>query len=145
MSFSTDSTGTLLHQLCVLQFISILTLSTQRQYQIPQVKGSVLQDGPPPPSEASLKSWLSLVLLINLKMGSFSDALLCLINLLEQPTKLRETLYLTRLLVYYKRIELRNSLEKKMVTRSSILAQRILWTEEPGGLPSMGSHRVGHD
>ena len=36
-------------------------------------------------------------------------------------------------------------LEKEMATHSSILAWRILWTEEPGGLPSMGSHRVGHD
>ena len=32
-----------------------------------------------------------------------------------------------------------------MATHSSILAWRIPWTEEPGGLPSMGSHRVGHD
>ena len=32
-----------------------------------------------------------------------------------------------------------------MATHSSILAWRILWTEEPGGLPSMGSHRAGHD
>ena len=30
-------------------------------------------------------------------------------------------------------------------THSSILALRILWTEGPGGLQSMGSHRVGHD
>ena len=36
-------------------------------------------------------------------------------------------------------------LEKEMATHSSILARRILWTEEPGGLLSMGSHRVGHD
>ena len=35
--------------------------------------------------------------------------------------------------------------EKETATHSSILAWRILWTEEPGGLPSMGSHRVGHD
>ena len=35
--------------------------------------------------------------------------------------------------------------EKEMATHSSILAWRIPWTEEPGGLPSMGSHRVGHD
>ena len=34
-------------------------------------------------------------------------------------------------------------MEKEMATHSSILAWRILWTEEPGGLPSMGSHRVG--
>ena len=36
-------------------------------------------------------------------------------------------------------------LEKKMATHSSILAWRIPWTEEPGRLQSMGSHRVGHD
>ena len=32
-----------------------------------------------------------------------------------------------------------------MAAHSSILAWRILWTEEPGGLLSIGSHRVGHD
>ena len=32
-----------------------------------------------------------------------------------------------------------------MATRSSVLAWRIPGTGEPGGLPSMGSHRVGHD
>ena len=36
-------------------------------------------------------------------------------------------------------------LEKEMATHSSILAWRIPWTEEPGGLLPMGSHRVGHD
>ena len=36
-------------------------------------------------------------------------------------------------------------LEKGMVTHSSILAWRIPWTEEPGGLQSIGSQRVGHD
>ena len=36
-------------------------------------------------------------------------------------------------------------LEKKMATHSSILAWRIPWTEEPGGLQSTGSQRVGHD
>ena len=36
-------------------------------------------------------------------------------------------------------------LEKEMATHSSILAQRIPWMEEPGGLQSMGSQRVGHD
>ena len=35
--------------------------------------------------------------------------------------------------------------EKEMATHSSILAWRIPATEEPGGLPSMGSHRVGQD
>ena len=37
------------------------------------------------------------------------------------------------------------SLEKEMTTHSSILAWRIPGTEEPSGLPSMGSHRVGHN
>ena len=36
-------------------------------------------------------------------------------------------------------------LEKEMATQSSILACRILWTEEPGGLRSMGSQRIGQD
>ena len=36
-------------------------------------------------------------------------------------------------------------LEKGMVKHSSILARRIPWTEEPGGLQSTGSQRVGHD
>ena len=36
-------------------------------------------------------------------------------------------------------------LEKEMATHSSVLAWRILWMEEPGGLLSMGLHRVGHD
>ena len=38
-----------------------------------------------------------------------------------------------------------NPVEKEMATHSSILAWRIPWTEEPGGLQSMGSQRVGHD
>ena len=36
-------------------------------------------------------------------------------------------------------------LEEGMATHSCILAWRIPWTEEPGGLPSMGSQRIGHD
>ena len=38
-----------------------------------------------------------------------------------------------------------HALEKEMATHSSALAWRIPGTREPGGLPSMGSHRVGHD
>ena len=37
------------------------------------------------------------------------------------------------------------ALEKEMATHSSVLAWRIPVMAEPGGLPSMGSHRVGHD
>ena len=38
-----------------------------------------------------------------------------------------------------------DALEKEMATHSSVLAWRIPWTVEPGGLLSMGLHRVGHD
>ena len=38
-----------------------------------------------------------------------------------------------------------HALEKEMATHSSVLAWRIPWMGEPGGLPSMGSHRVGYD
>ena len=37
------------------------------------------------------------------------------------------------------------ALEKEVATHSSVLARRIPGTEGPGRLPSMGSHRVGHD
>ena len=38
-----------------------------------------------------------------------------------------------------------HSLEKEMATHSSVFAWRIPWTEELGGLQSVGSHRVRHD
>ena len=38
-----------------------------------------------------------------------------------------------------------HALEKEMAAHSSVLVLRIRGTGEPGGLPSMGSHRVGHD
>ena len=38
-----------------------------------------------------------------------------------------------------------HALEKEMTTHSSTLAWKIPWKEEPGGLQSMGSQRVGHD
>ena len=38
-----------------------------------------------------------------------------------------------------------DALEKGMATHSSILAWRIPWAEEPGGLQSMGLQRIGHD
>ena len=38
-----------------------------------------------------------------------------------------------------------HALEKEMATHTSVLAWRIPGAGEPGGLPSMGSHRVGHD
>ena len=38
-----------------------------------------------------------------------------------------------------------HALEKEMATHSNVLAWKISGTAEPGGLPSMGLHRVGHD
>ena len=38
-----------------------------------------------------------------------------------------------------------DALEEGIATHSSLLAQRIPWTEEPGRLQSIGSHRIGHD
>ena len=38
-----------------------------------------------------------------------------------------------------------HALQKEMATHSNVLAWIILGTAEPGGLPSLGSHRVGHD
>ena len=38
-----------------------------------------------------------------------------------------------------------HALEKEMATHSSVVAWRIAGTGQPGGLPSLGSHRVGHD
>ena len=42
-------------------------------------------------------------------------------------------------------MHLKCTTEKEMATHSSLLARKIPWTEEPGGLQSMGSQRVGHD
>ena len=42
-------------------------------------------------------------------------------------------------------LHLKNLLEEEKMTHSSVLAWRIPWTEEPGGLQSMGSHRDRHD
>ena len=42
-------------------------------------------------------------------------------------------------------LDLEDPLESEMTTHSTILAWRIPWTEEPGGLESMGSQRVRYD
>ena len=46
---------------------------------------------------------------------------------------------------YVRSLGWEDPLEKEMATHSNILAWRIPWTEEPGGLQSRGSQRVGHD
>ena len=46
--------------------------------------------------------------------------------------------------LWFQSLVLEDPLEKEMATHSSILAWKTLWTQEPGGLQSMGSKRVGH-
>ena len=72
-------------------------------------------------------------------MGSFCrEAKTSLVSqLLKSPPTMRET--------WVRSLGWDDPLEKEMATHSSILAWRIPWTEEPGGLQSMGSQRLGHD
>ena len=59
----------------------------------------------------------------------------------KEPSASAGTLSLVQILS----LGLEDPLEEGMATHSSILAWRIPWTQEPGGLQSMGSQRVGHD
>ena len=47
--------------------------------------------------------------------------------------------------MWVRSLDQEDTLEKEMATHSSIFAWEIPWTEEPGGLQSMGSQRVGHN
>ena len=67
--------------------------------------------------------------------------LLGLTSLVAQTVKHLPTMRETR----FQSLGGEDPLEKEMATHSSILAWKIPWTEEPGGLQSMGSQRVGHD
>ena len=58
-------------------------------------------------------------------------------QMVKNPSALRET--------WVGSLGWEDSLEKGVATHSRILAQRIPWTEEPGGLQSMGLQRVRHD
>ena len=58
-------------------------------------------------------------------------------QLVKNPPAMQETWVLS--------LGWEDPLEEEMATHSSILAWRIPWTEEPGGLQAMGSKRVGHD
>ena len=62
-------------------------------------------------------------------------------SLVAQRVKHLPTMQETRV----RSLDREESLEKEMATHSSVLAWRIPGMGEPGGLPSMGSHRVGHD
>jgi len=58
-------------------------------------------------------------------------------KMVKNPSSMQET--------WFQSLDQEDPLENGMATYSSILAWRIPWTEEPGGLQSMGSQRVGHD
>ena len=62
-------------------------------------------------------------------------------SLVAQMVKCLPTMQETRV----QSLDWEDLLEKEMVTHSSILAWKIPWTEEPGGLQSMGLQRVGHN
>jgi len=62
-------------------------------------------------------------------------------SLVAQTVKHLPTMWETRI----QSLGQEDLLEKEMATHSSILAWKIPWMEEPGGLQSMGSQRVGHD
>ena len=61
--------------------------------------------------------------------------------LMQRTDSLKKTLMLEKI----EGRKRRSFLEKEMAAHSSVLAWRIPGMEEPGGHPSMGSHRVGHD
>ena len=61
------------------------------------------------------------------------------------PSSLAVKNLLANALMWLWSLGLEDALEKEMATHSRILAREIPWIEEPGGLPSMGSHRVWHN
>ena len=70
-------------------------------------------------------------------LNNIINKLLKLFNLDFKSYNLFKFIYFFKLRISY--------MEKEMATHSSVLAWRIPGTGEPGGLPSMGLHRVGHD
>ena len=64
-----------------------------------------------------------------------------LASLVDQTVKRLSTMWETRVWS----LGLEDPLEKEMAIYSSTIAWKIPWTEEPGGLQSMGSQRIGHD
>ena len=76
-----------------------------------------------------------------LKCPFVSSFLRVLASLVAQTVKRLPTVQETRV----QSLGREDLLEKAMATHFNILAWKIQWTEEPGGLQSMGSHRVGHD
>ena len=86
--------------------------------------------------------------LLNLKLRGFAPETCVLIRLLMHPGTSLVAQMLKSLQSGRPRFDpwvREEPLEKDMATHSSILAWRIPWTEEPGGLQSMGLQRVRHD
>ena len=69
--------------------------------------------------------------------GPYSDLFFLMAQMVKNLPAMQET--------WVQSPGLEDPLEKDMATHSSILVWRILWTEEPGRLQSMGSQRVRHD
>ena len=93
------------------------------------MRGKAGGKGPPGPRQG----------LLNLGVGVVRA--LILPSLLAQRVKNLPAMQETRV----QSLNWKDTLEKGMATHSSLLAWRILWTEEPGGLQSTGSQRVSHD
>ena len=72
-----------------------------------------------------------------LNINFYNYTQLCLAQRLNPLPEMRDT--------WVRSLGPEDPLEKEMATHSSILAWRIPWTEEPGGLQFTGSQRVGHD
>ena len=79
------------------------------------------------------------------KVGGRGDGVITLMITLGGGRSLTDDLDLGNILMSFICVVTALFLEKEMASHSSILAWRILWKEEPGGLQSTESQRVGHD
>ena len=105
--------------------------------------------------QTSIKTWISSKALLYSKMTIFSNTVLYTWNLLDgilkvlthKKEKQKKTMWGDRCVMIVIIISqcVCISQEKAMAPHSSTPAWKIPWTEEPGGLQSMGSLRVGHD
>ena len=77
------------------------------------------------------------ILPLQLVTSKHAEGLLRWLSSKESPCRCRRC--------WFNPLSWEDPLEEEMATQSSILAWEIPWTEQPGGLQSMGSQRVGHD